>query len=66
MFVENGLENHGDPKNAAILLQETGMDMCKSLCLLHVADTKLQDTVADDTRSHMPPTDARRHRSAVV
>ena len=46
--------------------QETGMDMCKSLCSLHVADTKLLDTVADDTWSHMPPIAARRHRSAVA
>ena len=32
----------------------------------HAADTKLLDTLADDTRSYMPPTDARRHRSAVA
>ena len=40
--------------------------MCKSVGSLHVADTKLLDTLADDTRSDMPPTDARRHRSAVA
>ena len=42
------------------------MDMCKSVSSFHVEDTKLLDTLADDTRSYMPPTDARRHRSAVA
>ena len=63
---ENGKEIHGDPKHATILLQETGMEMCKSVSSHHVADTKLLDTFADDTRSYMPPTAARRHRSAVA
>ena len=66
IFTENGLEIHGDSKHAAILLQETEMEMCKSVRSRHVADTKLLDTLADDTRSYMPPTDARAHRSAVA
>ena len=66
VFPENGLEIHGDPKHAAILLKETGMEMCKSVSSHHVADTKLLDTLADDTRSYMAPTDASRHRSAVA
>ena len=70
VFTENGLEINGDPKHAAILLKETGMDMCSGnvqCCeLTSYADTKLLDTLADDTRSYMPPIDARRHRSAVA
>ena len=32
----------------------------------HEVDAKLLATLADDTRSYMPPTDARRPRSAVA
>ena len=42
------------------------MEMCKSVSSPHVADTKLLDMLADDTWLDMPPTDARRHRSAVT
>ena len=42
------------------------MEMCKSVSSHHVADTKLLDMLADDTWLDMPPTDARRHRSAVT
>ena len=66
VFTENGLEIHGDPKHAAILLTETGMEMCNSVSSLHVADTKLLDTFKDDTWSYMASTDARRHRSSVT
>ena len=70
VFTENGLEFFGDPKHAAILLKETGLEMCSGnvqCCeLTSYADTKLLDTLADDTRSYMPPTDARRHRSVVA
>ena len=48
------------------LLKETGMNMCNAESSHHVADTKLLDTLADDTGSYMPLTDARRHRSAVA
>ena len=50
VYTENGREIHGDPKHAAILLKETGMEMCKSVSSHHVADTNLLDTLADDTR----------------
>ena len=66
VFTENGMEIHGVPKHAAILLKEIGMEMCKSVSSPHIADTKLLDTLADVTRSYMPPTDAGRHRSAVA
>ena len=66
VFIENGLEIHGDPTHAVILFEETGMEMCKSVNSLHVVDAKLLETLADDTRSYMPPSDARRYRSAVA
>ena len=66
IFTENGLEIHGDPKHAAILLKETEMEMWKSVNSPRVVAAKLLDTLADDTQSHMPPTDPRRHRSAVA
>ena len=44
VFVENGLEIHGDIRRMQPF-QETRMDMCKSLCSLHVADAKLPDIV---------------------
>ena len=44
------------------LLQEIGKKMCKAANSHH----ELLDTLADDTRSYMPLTDAIRHRSAVA
>ena len=61
------MEIHWDPLHAAISLKEAGMEMCTSVNSPHVVGAKLLDTLADDTRSsRMPPTDARRHWSAVA
>ena len=62
---KTGRKFHGDPKHAAVLLKETEMEMCKFVNSLHVVVAKLLDTLADDTRSYMPPTDAGRPRNAV-
>ena len=66
MFTADGVEIHGDPKHAAILLKEMEMDMCKPVGSPHVVDAKSLDALADETRDFMPPSEARRHRSAVA
>ena len=66
VFTADGVEIHGDPKHAAILLKEMGMDMCKPMGSPHVVDAKSLDALADETRDFMPPSEARRHRSAVA
>ena len=66
MFTAGGVEIHGGPKHAAMVLTELEMPMCKPVGGPHVVDAKSLDTLADETRDFMPPSEARRHRSAVV
>ena len=66
MFTAGGVEIHGGPKHAAMVLTELEMPMCKPMGGLHVVDGKALDALADETRDFMPPSEARRHRSAVV
>ena len=66
MFTADGVEIHGHPKHAAIVLKEMRMDMCKPMGCPHVVDTKSLDALADETRDFMPPSEARQHRSTVA
>ena len=42
------------------------MDTCKPMGSPHVVDAKSLDALADETRDFVPPSEARRHRSAVA
>ena len=61
-----GLEIHGGPKHAAMLLKYGGMDTCKPISSPHVTDTRTLETSANETRAHMPAIEARKYWSAVV